>query len=112
MFSSLADARHQLIEALADPDLMEDPLTTAEIEQILTHLAPQSCRKALPTPRHHASGPTRPVSTILAFPTTMRRRQRLPRATCGNAAPWTELISINPNMSRRDRLMLCHQRRF
>ncbi len=41
MFSSPADARRQLVETLADPEVMENPLTTAEIEQILRHLAPQ-----------------------------------------------------------------------
>jgi uncharacterized protein YwqG len=41
MFSSLADARQQLVEVLTDPEAMESPLTTVEIEQILKHLAPQ-----------------------------------------------------------------------
>ena len=41
MFSSLTDARQQLVETLADPAALEVPLTTTEIEQILAHLAPQ-----------------------------------------------------------------------
>jgi hypothetical protein len=41
MFSSLTDARQQLVEALADPEALESPLATIEIEQILSHLAPQ-----------------------------------------------------------------------
>ncbi len=41
MFSSLTDARQQLVEALTDPEELESPLTTVEIEQILSHLAPQ-----------------------------------------------------------------------
>jgi hypothetical protein len=41
VFSSVTDARQQLVEALGDPEIMETPLSTAEIEQILTHLAPQ-----------------------------------------------------------------------
>jgi hypothetical protein len=41
MFSSLTDARDQLVEALTDPEASESPLTAVEIEQILSHLAPQ-----------------------------------------------------------------------
>jgi hypothetical protein len=41
MFRSSAEARHQLIEALTDPEALDDPLAAAEIEQILSHLAPQ-----------------------------------------------------------------------
>ncbi|UVO29167.1 YwqG family protein [Bradyrhizobium arachidis] len=41
MFSSLTDARQQLVEVLTDPEALESPLTTVEIEQILSHLAPQ-----------------------------------------------------------------------
>lgn len=40
MFGSSTDAR-QLLELLTDPEAMETPLTTVEIEQILKHLAPQ-----------------------------------------------------------------------
>jgi hypothetical protein len=41
MFSSLSDARQQLVAALADPEALEYPLTKVEIAQILNHLAPQ-----------------------------------------------------------------------
>lgn len=41
MFRSSAEARQQLTEALTDPEVMEEPFTAAEVEQILSHLAPQ-----------------------------------------------------------------------
>jgi hypothetical protein len=41
MFSSLTEARRQLVEALTDSEALESPLTTVEIEHILSHLAPQ-----------------------------------------------------------------------
>lgn len=41
MFNSPTDARRQLVETLTDPEALDSPLTTDEIEQILSHLAPQ-----------------------------------------------------------------------
>lgn len=41
MFRTSAEARQQLTKALTDPEALEAPLAAAEIEQILSHLAPQ-----------------------------------------------------------------------
>lgn len=41
MFRTSAEARQQLTKALTDPEALEAPLAAAEIEQILSRLAPQ-----------------------------------------------------------------------